>query len=465
MSIWNGRFKGRLDPGALTFSSSLEVDKRLYQEDIEGSIAHVAMLARQSIITRPESRKIQRALQEIKREIDLGKLRLDERGGRFVAEDIHMAIEHRLMQKVGEVGGKLHTARSRNDQVALDERLFLIKSIRSMEKLIRTFQKVCLAKAERYETVIMPGYTHLQRAQPILLAHHLLAYVSMLERDRERFADCLKRVNRSPLCAGALAGTSLPIDRKFSAKRLGFDSVIENSIDAVSDRDIHIEFLSVCAITMMHLSRFAEELVLWSSEEWKFVELGDAFTTGSSIMPQKKNPDMAELIRGKTGRVYGDLVALLTVMKGLPLAYNRDMQEDKEPLFDAADTVSGCLNIATLMLKSVKFNAKRFEEESQSDLLLATELADYLVRKGLPFRKAHAIVGSIVQTCIAKNASLKELPLKEYRRFSRLFEKDLYRYLDPRTSLRNKKSSGSTSPGEVRKALRFWGKKLTARHR
>jgi argininosuccinate lyase len=456
MSIWNGRFKGRLDPGALKFSSSLEVDKRLYQEDIEGSIAHVAMLARQSIITRPESRRIQRALQEIKREIDLGKLRLDGRGGRFVAEDIHMAIEHRLMQKVGEVGGKLHTARSRNDQVALDERLFLIKSIRSMEKLIRTFQEVCLAKAERYETVIMPGYTHLQRAQPILLAHHLLAYVSMLERDRERFADCLNRVNRSPLGAGALAGTSFPIDRKFSAKRLGFDSVIENSIDAVSDRDIHIEFLSVCAIAMMHLSRFAEELVLWSSEEWEFVELGDAFTTGSSIMPQKKNPDMAELIRGKTGRVYGDLVALLTVMKGLPLAYNRDMQEDKEPLFDAADTVAGCLDIFSRMLKTATFNAERFNGES--DLLLATELADYLVRKGMSFRKAHSVVGAVVRDCIAKRQSLKEFSLQSFRRHSDLFNEDLTKLLSNRASILNKKSSGSTSPKEVRKALNSWRK-------
>ena len=459
MPLWNGRFRARLDPGALKFSSSLEVDKRLYEEDIAGSLAHIAMLARQKIIPQRDAKAIQRALRGIEKEIRGGKLRHGERAGRFVAEDIHMAIENRLMQKAGGVGGKLHTARSRNDQVALDGRLFLRKSIRSLEQLIRTFQKTCIAKAERYESVIMPGYTHLQRAQPILLAHHVLAYVSMLERDRERFADCLKRVNRSPLGAGAMAGTSFPIDRNYTAKRLGFDSVIENSIDAVSDRDVHIEFLSSCAITMMHLSRFAEELVLWSSDEWNFAEIGDAYTTGSSIMPQKKNPDMAELIRGKTGRVYGDLMALMTVMKGLPLAYNRDMQEDKEPLFDAADTVASCLDIFSRMLKTVKINTKRFEGDP--DLLLATEIADYLVRKGMSFRKAHSIVGSIVQMCISNNKSLKELSLQTYRKYSGLFNADLFKLLNPRASLLNKKSAGSTAPKEVKKAIQWWKKHIS----
>jgi argininosuccinate lyase len=463
MALWNGRFRKGLHPEALKFSSSLGIDKRLYKEDIEGSLAHVAMLGQQEIISSRDARRIRNALRAIQREIEHGTFSFNKhsRGEkRFVAEDVHMAIENRLIQKLGEGGGKLHTARSRNDQVALDERLYLRRTIHTIERLLCRFQKTLVDKADRYQTTIMPGYTHLQRAQPIVLAHHLLAYVSMLERDRERFLDCLKRVNRLPLGAGALAGTSFPIDRKFVARRLQFDDIIENSIDAVSDRDVQIEFIASCAITMMHLSRFAEELVLWSSQEWNFVDIGDAFTTGSSIMPQKKNPDMAELIRGKTGRVYGDLTALLTVMKGLPLAYNRDLQEDKEPLFDAADTVSGCLNIATLMLKSVKFNAKRFEEESQSDLLLATELADYLVRKGLPFRKAHAIVGSIVQTCIAKNASLKELPLKEYRRYSKLFERDLWKILDMRASLFQKVSLGSTSPKEVKKAIQRWQKRL-----
>jgi argininosuccinate lyase len=464
MALWNGRFKSRLDPRALRFSSSLGVDRRLFREDIEGSIAHVTMLARRKILTKKESSVIVRALGQIRKEIEEGKF-APGGGRRFEAEDIHMAIESRLIEKTGATGGKLHTARSRNDQIALDERLYLRSAIDSTNRLISRLQQGLLRKAVKHQDLVVPGYTHLQHAQPILFSHQLLCYISMLDRDRERFTDCLKRVSRSPLGAGALAGTSFPIDRSHAARILGFPGLVLNSIDAVSDRDVQIEFLACCAITMMHLSRFAEELVLWSSPEWDFVEWGDAFATGSSIMPQKKNPDMAELVRGKTGRVYGDLLALLTIMKGLPLAYNRDMQEDKEPLFDAADTVSACLGILASLLGDVKFRTKRPAADSQADQMLATELADYLVRKGLPFRKAHSIVGSIVRTSQAKNRALKDIELKEYRRFSRLFGKDLYRYLDPRASLRNKKSSGSTSPGEVRKALRFWGKKLTARHR
>ena len=463
MANWNGRFRDRLHPDALKFSTSLHVDQRLFHEDIEGSIAHVAMLAKQKIITRQEAKKIQRALLEILREIENGKLnfkKLSDREGRFVAEDIHMAIEQRLTEKIGETGGKLHTARSRNDQIALDERLYLRKEITRITRRLRSLQQSFVARAERYGNVVMPGYTHLQQAQPILLAHHLLAYVSMLERDRERFIDCLKRVQRSPLGAGALAGTSFSIDRKFTAKQLGFESVIDNSIDAVSDRDVQIEFLSACAVTMMHLSRFSEELVLWSSSEWHFADLGDACTTGSSIMPQKKNPDMAELIRGKTGRVYGNLMALLTVMKGLPLAYNRDMQEDKEPLFDSTDTLADCLNICSLMLNGMKINADRFLKDSQADFLLATELADYLVRKGMPFRKAHAVVGAIVSECVEKKISLKELPLRTYQRHSKLFSRDIWKILDLRASLHHKKSPGSTSPGEVKKAIHFWKKAL-----
>jgi argininosuccinate lyase len=315
---------------------------------------------------------------------------------------------------------------------------------------------VLVAKAEQYEQVIIPGYTHQQRAQPILLAHHLLAHVSMLDRDHERFVDCLRRVNRSPLGAGALAGTSFPIDRKSVAAALGFDDIIANSIDAVSDRDVLIEFASACAITMMHLSRFAGELVLWSSQEYRFAEIGEAFTTGSSIMPQKKNPDVAELVRGKSGRVYGDLITLLTVMKGLPLAYNRDMQEDKEPLFDAADTVTGSLRVTSLMLRGVRFDSKRFEAELTADFLVATELADYLVRKGLPFRKAHAIVGAIVKTCESRKILFSGLSLREYKRFSPLFEKDVLSQLSPRNSISLKKSLGSTSPREVKHAIRKW---------
>jgi argininosuccinate lyase len=462
MALWNGRFRKGLDAQAIAFSSSLSFDKRLFREDIEGSYAHVAMLAKQRIIPARDAQKIQKALRAIEKEIASGKLSLDgtQKNGRFVAEDIHMAIEHRLIQKVGAMGGKLHTARSRNDQIALDERLFLRRAITEIHAQLRAFQRALVAKAERYETTIIPGYTHMQRAQPVLLAHHLLAYVEMIERDTERFTDCLKRVNRSPLGAGALAGTSFPIDRKQTAKHLKFSGLVENSIDAVSDRDVQIEFLSCCAITMMHLSRCAEELVLWSSEEWSFAEIGDEFTTGSSIMPQKKNPDMAELIRGKTGRVYGDLVALLTVMKGLPLAYNRDMQEDKEPLFDASDTVRTSLAIFAAMMKTVKFNTQRFEEDSVSDFLLATELADYLVRKGLPFRKAHAIVGGIVDVCLQKHVTLGELSLKEYQKRSPLFEKDIWKILTLRSSLLMKKSQGSTSPKEVRRAIVSWKSKL-----
>ena len=462
--LWSGRFRRGLHPEALEFSSSLGLDKRLYREDIEGSLAHAAMLAKKNIISAREAKKLQRALAEIGRELEKGKLLLDKDGmggKRFVAEDIHMAIEHRLIEKLGELGGKLHTARSRNDQVALDERLYLRTTIRGIAKLLRQLQKEFVRKAERYEDVIMPGYTHMQRAQPVLLAHHLLAYVSMLERDYERFEDCLKRVNRSPLGAGALAGTSFPIDRKFVAGKLGFAGIVENSIDAVSDRDVQIEFLSACAITIMHLSRFAEELVVWSSHEWKFVNIGEGFTTGSSIMPQKKNPDMAELVRGKTGRVYGNLVALLTVMKGIPLAYNRDMQEDKGPLFDSADTVADSLRICSLMLHGARFNAERFLKELQSDFLLATDLADYLVRKGVPFRKAHAVVGSIVRFCIEKRILLNNLSLKEYYRHSNHFGEDVYGLFDIRRSISAKKSTGSTSPREVKKSLAAWKKKLS----
>lgn len=348
---WSARFTKGLDPLALQFSSSLGFDRRLWSEDIEGSLAHLRMLARKKIIPPREAGKIRRALGEIKKEFASGKFPFDDRqgDGRFSAEDIHMAVERRLIHKVGEIGGKLHTARSRNDQIALDERLYLRRVTGDILLAIRTLQSAFIAKAEANLDILLPGYTHLQRAQPILLAHQLIAYSSMLDRDRERFTGCLKRINRSPLGAGALAGTSFPIDRAMVARDLKFSAVIDNSIDAVSDRDVQIEFLAACAITMTHLSRFAEDLILWSSEEWSFAEIGDAFATGSSIMPQKKNPDIAELVRGKSGRVYGNLVALLTVMKGLPMAYNRDMQEDKEPLFDAADTVENSLNVFAAM--------------------------------------------------------------------------------------------------------------------
>jgi argininosuccinate lyase len=371
-----------------------------------------------------------------------------------------MAIESMLRSMIGERGGALHTARSRNDQVALDERLYLAATVKRILGEIRKCQRAFVRLARRNSDVVMPGYTHLQRGQPVLLAHHLLAYVEMLERDRERFADARARIERSPLGAGALAGASFPIDRRMVARSLGMRGILENSIDAVSDRDVQIEFLSVCAITMMHLSRCAEELVIWSSREWHFAELGEAYTTGSSIMPQKRNPDMAELIRGKTGRVYGNLIALLTVMKGLPLAYNRDMQEDKVPLFDSADTLEQCLRILAGMLRTTQFNKLRFDEELKSDFLLATELADYLARKGVPFRKAHTIVGGIVLFCEQQRLGLADLRLKEYKRFSRKFDADLYLVLHPESSIASKRSEGSTAPRKVAKALLKWERKL-----
>ncbi|HMK38840.1 MAG TPA: argininosuccinate lyase, partial [Bacteroidota bacterium] len=449
---------------ALRFSSSLDIDRRLAREDIEGSIAHIGMLAAQKIVSGADARKITRALKTIRREAAAGNarwLRIDDRSGRFTSEDIHMAVEHRLIALTGGVGGKLHTARSRNDQVALDVRLFLRGRIDGIAGLIRAVQGAFVGRAHAFRDVMMPAYTHLQRAQPVLLDHHLLAYVEMFERDRERFLDCRKRVDRSPLGAAAVAGTSFPIDRKKTARALGMGGIIANSIDAVSDRDVLVEFISASAITMMHASRIAEELVLWSSKEWRFADIGESFTTGSSIMPQKKNPDMAELIRGKTGRVYGDLMALLTVMKGLPLAYNRDMQEDKEPLFDAADTVGSSLDVLARMMATVKFDGERFEEELNGDQLLATELADYLVRKGIPFREAHGIVGDLVALSAARGCSLGELPLREYTRRSTAFSGDVALLLDARTSLAMKKSSGSTSPEEVDRALRLWKRRLS----
>ncbi len=458
MAVWKGRFRRPIDPASLVFSSSLPVDRRLYVEDIEGSIAHVRMLARQKIIPRREAVRIEKALRQIREEIAKGKFQPGKGGDRFVAEDVHMAIEQRLMEKIGPVGGKLHTARSRNDQIALDERLYLRNTISGLQNAIRSFQRALLDSAERHLGVVMPAYTHLQRAQPILLPHHLLAYVSMLERDYGRFSDCASRANQSPLGAAAVAGTSFPIDRDFVARQLGLNGSVENSIDAVSDRDALIEFVAACAITMMHLSRFAEDLILWSSEEWRFAEIGEEFTTGSSIMPQKKNPDMAELIRGKSGRVYGDLVGLLTVLKGLPFAYNRDLQEDKEPLFDAADTLLSSLSIFAAMYRTLRFNSRRFEGEA--DHLLATDLADYLVRRGMPFRAAHAVVGAIVRESIRRNCSLKELPLKVFRRHSELFDESLWKLLDVRVSLASKRSAGSTAPAEVAKALRQWRKRL-----
>lgn len=453
--LWNSRIKKPLTDIALKFSSSIDTDRRLFREDISGSLAHVEMLAAKGILKKTDAARISRALKEIQKEIERGKLKLSWRD-----EDIHLAIESRLIEKLGPLGGKLHTARSRNDQVALDERLYLRSEIDVILKAIRSLQKALVKQAAKNKDVLVPGYTHLQRAQPILLAHHLLAYVSMLERDHDRFADCRRRLNRSPLGAAALAGTSFPIDRDRIARKLGFNGVVMNSIDAVSDRDYVAEFISSCAIAMMHLSRLAEELILWSSQEWRFANVDDSFTTGSSIMPQKKNPDTAELTRGKTGRVYGDLMNILTVMKGLPLAYNRDMQEDKQPMFDAADTVKDSIQVFAEMLSKIKFNKKRFEEELKNDFSTATEIADYLVRKGLAFREAHKVAGKIVRHCVERGVSLTDLSFSEFRKYSPRFQSDIFKFLDPRLSVHQKKSSGSTAPEEVERQLYRWKRRL-----
>ncbi|MEK6755594.1 MAG: argininosuccinate lyase [Bacteroidota bacterium] len=456
--LWGGRFKEPLSQIALKFSTSIDLDKQLYQEDIAGSIAHVEMLSAARILTAADTRRIRTALKSIQKEIENGKFQLT---GDF--EDVHMAIEQRLIQKVGPVGGKLHTGRSRNDQVALDERLYLRTAIKELSKLIVQLQRVLLYKSEKYFGVLMPGYTHLQRAQPVMLSHHLLAYAWMLERDYERLHDCLKRLNKSPLGAAALAGTSFPIDRLKVAKKLHFDGIVENSIDAVSDRDYLIEFVGACSLIMMHLSRFAEELVLWSSAEFGFAHTSDAYTTGSSIMPQKKNPDMAELVRGKSGRVYGALVNLLTVMKALPLAYNRDMQEDKMPMFEAVSTTRQCLFIFSHILVHTSFDRHRMEEELRNDFLTATDVADYLVRKDLPFREAHSITGKIVSYCIEHRMFLGNLDLDTLHTFSKAFDPDVFNYILPHKSVEQKKSAGSTSPHDVKRQIVHWIRVLKGR--
>lgn len=451
MPLWNSRFRRPLAESALRYSSSIEYDKKLFQEDIEGSKAHVRMLVKQKIISASDGRAILRGLDAVRKEIETGKLSLDWR-----KEDIHTAIEERLVKRIGSKGKKLHTARSRNDQVALDERLCVRKQIAEIRPAIGQVQRALVKQAEKHQRTSCPGYTHLQRAQPIPFAHHLLAYVAMLQRDAERFADCLKRVNRSPLGAGALAGTALQIDRAYVARQLNMDGVLENSIDAVSDRDYIVEFVSACSLTMMHLSRFAEELVIWNTEEFGFVRIDDTFTTGSSLMPQKKNPDIAELLRGKVGRVYGALIALLTVLKALPLSYNRDLQEDKEPLFDAAGTTLSSLRITAELVRHSSFHKNDLAKQLDGSLTLATDLAEYLVRKGVPFRDAHRIVGQVVMEAERRGKKLDRLPLTFYKKKSPKFESDVFAVLSAEANIGNRKSSGSASYGEVRRQLRRW---------
>lgn len=446
---WSGRFRGRTAKTVESFTESVSFDRRLWRHDIEGSIAHARMLGRQGIISSGDSRKIIRGLEEIAREMESGKFKFQPG-----LEDVHMNIEAALMKKIGPAGGKLHTARSRNDQVALDMRLYLRAEAKEIQSLIRAFQTVLLDAAERHMGIIMPGYTHLQRAQPVLLAQHLLGYVEMLERDRERLGEALKRINVLPLGSCALAGTGLAIDRRYVAELLGFQAVTRNSMDAVSDRDFILEFLCFASVLMMHLSRLSEELVLWSTEEFSFVELPEAFTTGSSIMPQKKNPDVPELVRGKTGRVYGNLLNVLTLMKGLPLAYNRDMQEDKPPLFDTVDTVKACLRVLSEMFPGIRYNGERMLEAASGGYSTATDVAEYLVRAGLPFRKAHETTGRLVLYSTVRGKTLEELTLREFKRFSPLFKEDLYLCLSAEASVVKKSSEGGTSPSEVKRQLR-----------
>jgi argininosuccinate lyase len=452
---WGGRFTEVTNKLVEEFTASVPYDWRLYPYDIAGSIAHATMLARTGIITKTESRRIVKGLQDVLREIATGAFEFS-----VELEDIHMNIESRLIRKIGPVGGKLHTARSRNDQVALDIRMYLRDEIAEIHELLGLLQKTVVGLAEQHRDVVMPGYTHLQRAQPVLFGHHLLAYYEMFERDRGRLVDCFRRVNVMPLGAGALAGTVLPIDRAYVARLLAFTGVCENSIDAVSDRDFSIEFTASCAQIMMHLSRFAEELVIWSSSEFGFITIGDAFTTGSSIMPQKKNPDVAELTRGKSGRVYGSLTALLTIMKGLPLAYNRDMQEDKEPVFDTADTVMLTLSVFTGMLKNITVNKEAMRKAAEDGFITATDLADYLVRKGMPFRRAHEIVGRAVLLATKRGCGLRSVPLGEYRKLSPLIGEDVYDALTLEASVGRRTSYGGTAPSNLKKRLQALTKKM-----
>jgi len=447
MSFIRGRFQKAADKSVTEYTVSTPFDWRLYRHDIAGSIAHARMLARQGIISEEEAEVITEGLAAIRREIEQDKFQF-----RPELEDIHMNIEARLMEKVGEAGGKLHTARSRNDQVALDLRLFVKEAIAETKAGLKELQQALIGLAEANKAVVMPGYTHLQPAQPVLLAHHLLAYFEMLQRDIDRFGDCLRRTDVMPLGSGALAGVTYNIDREFLARELGFSGISRNSIDAVSDRDFVIEYQAAASIGMMHLSRLAEEIVLWSSREFNFIELDEAYATGSSIMPQKKNPDVAELARGKTGRVYGSLMALLTMMKGLPLSYNRDMQEDKEGLFDSVDTLLATLAVLAGMLKSLRVKAENTGQAAQQGYLLATDLADYLVRKGESFRTAHEIVGRLVSYAVEKGKSLPELSLSEYQGFSPLFGEDVHS-ITVESALAARDVIGGTAPKRVNQAL------------
>ena len=457
---WSGRFSGATDAGAEQFTASCHYDQRLAQHDIAGSCAHAAMLARIGVLTRAEAATIIAGLKRIAQDIERGLFRF-----RAEREDVHMNIEAALAERIGPLAGKLHTGRSRNDQVALDERLYLRDILAQVQAGIAQVQQAFVDLAAANKGLIMPGLTHTQHAMPVLAAHHLLSYVEMLERDRERFADAYKRVNILPLGAAALAGSGFALDRAFVARTLGFDGVAANSMDAVADRDYLLEFLSAAAVLGMHLSRMAEDMILWVSREFGFAEIGDAFCTGSSLMPNKKNPDVLELIRGKCGRLYGNLVALLTVMKGLPMTYNRDMQEDKEPGFDSADTVLACLRMLAALTPTIRFRADRIAAAVCDDFLLATDWADYLVRKGVPFREAHELVGTAVKQAVQRGCGLTQLPLPVLQAISKRFDAGVLKLKSAAGSVAAKQSVGSTQPAMVQQAVKQWQRALAKRRR
>jgi len=448
MKLWGGRFQKATDKLVEEYTSSINVDKKLYKQDIQGSIAHATMLAKVGIISQEEAEQITQGLQSILADIEAGNFEF-----KVELEDIHMNIEKRLTERIGPVGGKLHTARSRNDQVALDAHLYMKEELKEIMGLVIDFQEAILNVAKENMETILPGYTHLQRAQPILFSHHLMAYYAMVDRDFGRLADCYQRTDMLPLGAGALAGTPFPIDREYVAELLNFSQIYDNSLDAVSDRDFMLEFISAASVIMMHLSRLSEELILWSSAEFDFVELDDAFCTGSSIMPQKKNPDVAELVRGKTGRVYGNLVQLLTVMKSLPLAYNKDMQEDKEFLFDTVETVKVTLAIYAQMLSNMKVKAEKMSQATKGGFVNATDVADYLAAKGIPFRECHEIVGKLVLGCIQAGKNIDDLTLAEFQAFSPAFQEDILETIKVENCVKARKSLGGTAPEQVERFI------------
>ena len=453
---WSNRFEESLDPFIERFNSSIDFDKNLILEDIECSIAHARMLGKKNVISQSDSDQIIKGLKQIKKNFELGKLKPS-----FPSEDIHYFIEHNLIDLIGSIGKKLHTGRSRNDQVGTDIRLWLRKEIDKIQLIIIDLQKSIYKKAESNLYTLIPGYTHLQRAQPLSLAHHLLAYIEMLERDKERLKDVRRRVNISPLGSAALAGTKINIDRYLTAKELGFKDIYNNSIDAVSDRDFAIEFISAAAIIMSHLSRLSEEVILWVTDEFSFASLTDKCATGSSIMPQKKNPDVPELIRGKTGRVYGNLQSILTTVKGLPLAYNKDLQEDKEPVFDSVKTILDCLNAMRILFNDgLEFEINNLNKAVEQDFSNATDIADYLVEKGVPFREAYQLVGKIVKHAITKNLLLKDLKLDEFKSFHHSFEEDIYENIEPKNVVMSRNSKGGTGFDQVGQELKHWKNKL-----